>query len=70
LFCSECLHSGLNIHPNKRVCPVCRQKIDKLPQNGRFGPKAKGYYPLELKLVSKKMLAKGEASKAKGGTVA
>ncbi|KAA8628948.1 hypothetical protein SMACR_06687 [Sordaria macrospora] len=61
LFCSECLHSALTIDPTKRTCPVCRQKIDKAPSGGKWTSKAKGYYPLELKLVTKKSLGKRAA---------
>ncbi|KAK1774524.1 hypothetical protein QBC45DRAFT_35293 [Copromyces sp. CBS 386.78] len=61
LFCSECLHSALTIDPTKRTCPVCRQKIDKAPSGGKWTTKAKGYYPLELKLVTKKSLGKKAA---------
>ncbi|KAK4456590.1 hypothetical protein QBC42DRAFT_190653 [Cladorrhinum samala] len=59
MFCSGCLHSALTVDPMKRVCPVCRQKIDKEPANGvPFGPRAKGYFPLQLKVMSKKELEK------------
>ncbi|KAK4204388.1 hypothetical protein QBC40DRAFT_97782 [Triangularia verruculosa] len=58
LFCSECLHSALQITPHKRICPICRQKIENKNAIGKFGPKAKGYYPLEIKLVTKKSLEK------------
>ncbi|KAK3938494.1 putative SLX8 protein [Diplogelasinospora grovesii] len=58
LFCSECLHSSLHIESHKRICPICRQKIDPRPANGQFSVRAKGYYPLELKLVTKKSLGK------------
>lgn len=56
LFCAECLHSALNIDPTKRVCPICRQKIDNKPSNAKYTSKAKGYFPLELKLMTKKNL--------------
>jgi hypothetical protein len=57
LFCSACLHSALNMDQNRRICPICRQKIDKMPANGsKFGQKAKGYYSLELKLMTRKSL--------------
>lgn len=58
LFCAECLHSALNIDPTKRVCPICRQKIDNKPSNAKFTTKAKGYFPLELKLMTKRNLRK------------
>ncbi|SPQ22820.1 6064c393-8025-4ce1-8959-3ea41a497619 [Thermothielavioides terrestris] len=58
LFCSECLHAALNMNPAKRVCPICRQKIDPVPASGKFSQRAKGFYPLELKLMTKKTLGK------------
>ncbi|KAK4239840.1 hypothetical protein C8A03DRAFT_32031 [Achaetomium macrosporum] len=57
LFCSECLHSALNMDPSRRICPICRRKIDKLPGCGKFGQKGKGFYPLELKLMTKETLS-------------
>ncbi|KAK3379782.1 hypothetical protein B0T24DRAFT_168680 [Lasiosphaeria ovina] len=62
LFCSECLHSSLNIDVSKKICPICRQKIDSRPPNdGNFTQKAKGYYALELKLITRKSLGKRNA---------
>ncbi|KAK4123159.1 hypothetical protein N657DRAFT_681294 [Parathielavia appendiculata] len=61
LFCSACLHSALNMEVTRRICPICRQKIDRpTAANGKFGRNAKGFYPLELKLMTRKTL---------GGTV-
>lgn len=43
----------------RRICPICRQKIDKMnAASGKFGQRAKGFYPLELKLTTKKTLGK------------
>lgn len=58
LFCGECLHSSLHIDAHKKICPICRQKIDSKPASGKFGPRARGFYPLELKLTTKKSLGK------------
>lgn len=59
MFCAGCLHSALTVDPMKRVCPVCRQRIDKEAANGDpFGPRAKGYFALQLKMMSKKELEK------------
>ncbi|KAJ4304116.1 hypothetical protein N0V88_001726 [Collariella sp. IMI 366227] len=58
LFCSECLHSALNIDPSRRICPICRQKIDNLPQSGKFTSKNKGFYPLELKLMTRQTIGR------------
>ncbi|KAK4192034.1 hypothetical protein QBC35DRAFT_261257 [Podospora australis] len=61
LFCAECLHNALNVDATKRVCPICRQKIDNKPSNGKFTAKAKGYFPLELKLTTKRNLRRNNS---------
>ncbi|KAM7193290.1 hypothetical protein V8F20_008485 [Naviculisporaceae sp. PSN 640] len=58
LFCSECLHSSLHIDVSKKVCPICRQSIETKPASGKFTTKQKGFYPLELKLLTKKTLGR------------
>jgi hypothetical protein len=40
----------------KKICPICRQKIDAKPASGKFGPRAKGFYPLKLKVAVRKTL--------------
>jgi E3 ubiquitin-protein ligase RNF5 len=42
--------------PTRRICPICRRKIDKLPGSGKFGRTGKGFYPLELKLMTREAL--------------
>ncbi|KAK4443935.1 hypothetical protein QBC34DRAFT_309977, partial [Podospora aff. communis PSN243] len=61
LYCGECLHSSLQIDASKKICPICRQKVEPRPPGGRFSAKAKGYYPLQLRLTSKKSLGKRAA---------
>ncbi|KAK3322299.1 hypothetical protein B0H66DRAFT_601763 [Apodospora peruviana] len=61
LFCSGCLHSSLHIDVSKKICPICRQKIDAKPASGKFSSKAKGYYNLELKLMTRAQLGKQAA---------
>ncbi|KAK0711028.1 hypothetical protein B0H67DRAFT_601874 [Lasiosphaeris hirsuta] len=61
LFCADCLHSSLHIDLTKRICPICRQKVDNRPSSGKFSQKARGYYPLELKLTTRKSLGKRAA---------
>ncbi|KAL2200982.1 hypothetical protein P885DRAFT_56401 [Corynascus similis CBS 632.67] len=70
LFCSACLHSALNMDQSRRICPICRQKIDRQPITGaRFSQKAKGFYPLELKLMTRKTIGvKHEQSAGRDGT--
>jgi len=69
LFCSACLHSALNMDHSRRICPICRQKIDRQPAGGKFGQKAKGYYSLELKLMTRTTIGvKQEQSSGRDGT--
>jgi len=58
LFCGECLHSALHINDDKKICPICRQKVDVRPSGAKFSPRHKGYYPLQLKIMTKKSLGK------------
>ncbi|KAL1838364.1 hypothetical protein VTJ49DRAFT_2773 [Mycothermus thermophilus] len=53
LFCSECLHSALEMDPARRICPICRQRIDRMGNSGRWTQRQKGFYPLELKLKTR-----------------
>ncbi|KAM7222469.1 hypothetical protein V8F06_002247 [Rhypophila decipiens] len=62
LFCSECLHSSLHIDVSKKVCPICRQAVETKPAGGKFTQKQKGFYHLELKLMTKKTLGRRPAS--------
>ncbi|KAM3511033.1 hypothetical protein MY11210_005310 [Beauveria gryllotalpidicola] len=51
LFCAICLHQSLNVEATKGRCPMCRSKIDtKL--RGSYTTKTKGFWPLELKLMT------------------
>ncbi|KAK2050687.1 hypothetical protein LZ31DRAFT_547969 [Colletotrichum somersetense] len=51
LFCSECLHSALNVDATKNKCPICRQKVETKDRN-TYTSKTKGFWPLELKLMT------------------
>ncbi|KAK1535362.1 hypothetical protein CPAR01_08904 [Colletotrichum paranaense] len=51
LFCSECLHSALNVDATKNKCPICRQKVETKDRN-EYTSKTKGFWPLELKLMT------------------
>lgn len=51
LFCAECLHSSLHVDTTRGKCPMCRSKIDMKERNA-FTSKTKGYWPLELKLMT------------------
>ncbi|PHH59732.1 hypothetical protein CDD81_2626 [Ophiocordyceps australis] len=51
LFCQQCLHSSLHVEANRGNCPMCRTKIDTKPR-ASYTSKTKGYWPLELKLMT------------------
>jgi E3 ubiquitin-protein ligase RNF5 len=51
----------------RRICPICRTKIDRPPPaTGKFGPKSKGFYPLELKLMTRKTLGRTSGQSSQG----
>ncbi|ELQ42025.1 hypothetical protein MCOR02_001835 [Pyricularia oryzae] len=54
LFCGGCLHSALHVNATKRVCPICRQKIELVPTSGARANKVptKGFWPLSLKIMT------------------
>ncbi len=58
LFCSECLHSSLHIDIAKKICPICRQKVDLRTSNPRG---KKTYFPLEIRLMTRNKLGKKPA---------
>jgi E3 ubiquitin-protein ligase RNF5 len=45
----------------KKVCPICRQKVETNPAAGKFTAKSKGFWPLELKLMTSKKSGKRAA---------
>ncbi|PON26347.1 hypothetical protein TGAM01_v204823 [Trichoderma gamsii] len=60
LFCAQCLHSSLNIDSTRGKCPMCRSKIDMKPRE-TYTTKTKGYWPLELKLMTRSRQGKRKA---------
>ena len=59
LFCSECLHSSLHIDATRKICPICRQKIELRKPNAKAGSRT--YFPLELKLMTRNRIGKRPA---------
>ncbi|KFA46752.1 hypothetical protein S40293_08120 [Stachybotrys chartarum IBT 40293] len=51
LYCAQCLHSSLHVEVTKGKCPMCRSKIDMKPRE-TYTTKTKGYWPLELRLMT------------------
>ncbi|OAA76412.1 Zinc finger, RING/FYVE/PHD-type [Akanthomyces lecanii RCEF 1005] len=51
LFCADCLHHSLDVESTKGKCPMCRSKIDMKPRES-YTIKTKGFWPLELKLMT------------------
>ncbi|KAM0461851.1 hypothetical protein ACHAO4_001036 [Trichoderma viride] len=60
LFCAQCLHSSLNIDSTRGKCPMCRSKID-MKARDNYTTKTKGYWPLELKLMTRTRQGKRKA---------
>ncbi|KAG6041534.1 hypothetical protein E4U41_003694 [Claviceps citrina] len=51
LYCAQCLHSSLHVEATKNKCPMCRAKID-IKSRANYNAKTKGFWPLELKLMT------------------
>ncbi|KAG6101270.1 hypothetical protein E4U30_002518 [Claviceps sp. LM220 group G6] len=51
LYCAQCLHSSLYAEATKNKCPMCRAKID-VKERTLYTSKTKGFWPLELKLMT------------------
>ncbi|KAL7930002.1 hypothetical protein V8C35DRAFT_167537 [Trichoderma chlorosporum] len=60
LFCAQCLYSSLSIESTRGKCPMCRAKIDMKPREN-YTVKTKGYWPLELKLMTRTRQGKRKA---------
>ncbi|KAL6853148.1 hypothetical protein J3F83DRAFT_559608 [Trichoderma novae-zelandiae] len=60
LFCAQCLHSSLSIETTRGKCPMCRAKID-MKSRATYTTKTKGYWPLELKLMTRTRQGKRKA---------
>ncbi|KAF4123138.1 E3 ubiquitin-protein ligase RNF5 [Geosmithia morbida] len=60
LYCAECLHSSLHVETTRGRCPMCRAKLDVKPRS-QYTTKTKGFYPLELKLMTKTRKGKRKA---------
>lgn len=59
LFCGKCLHSSLYMDTTRKVCPICRQKIEL--RGGAQTKTARSYFPLELKLMTRNRQGKQPA---------
>ncbi|EWY86848.1 hypothetical protein FOYG_11218 [Fusarium oxysporum NRRL 32931] len=61
LYCASCLHQSLHVDVTKGKCPMCRQKLDMKPRES-YNSKTKGYWPLELKLMTATRKGKRKAN--------
>ncbi|KAH7143971.1 hypothetical protein EDB81DRAFT_514023 [Dactylonectria macrodidyma] len=61
LYCAQCLHSSLHVEATKGKCPMCRQKLDMRARESYSG-KTKGFWPLELKLMTATRKGKRKAN--------
>ncbi|KAK7213726.1 hypothetical protein V2G26_020904 [Clonostachys chloroleuca] len=60
MYCAQCLHSSLTVEATKGKCPMCRQKVDMRSRDS-YNSKVKGYWPLELKLMTSTRKGKRKA---------
>ncbi|KAH7159970.1 hypothetical protein B0J13DRAFT_117933 [Dactylonectria estremocensis] len=61
LYCAQCLHSSLHVEATKGKCPMCRQKLDMRTRE-TYNSKTKGFWPLELKLMTATRKGKRKAN--------
>lgn len=58
MFCGQCLHQAMHAEVTKKICPMCRQKLELRPKTGAVKANAKTYFHLELKLRPSKKQGK------------
>lgn len=61
MFCGACLHQALNAEVTKKVCPMCRQKLDNRKWDAPVVKNAKTLFHLEMKLQPTKRQGKQPA---------
>ncbi|KAF5607746.1 e3 ubiquitin ligase complex slx8-rfp subunit slx8 [Fusarium subglutinans] len=61
LYCASCLHQSLHVDVTKGKCPMCRQRLEIKPRES-YNSKTKGYWPLELKLMTATRKGKRKAN--------
>ncbi|KAF3770339.1 hypothetical protein M406DRAFT_246107 [Cryphonectria parasitica EP155] len=61
MFCGNCLHQAMHAEGTKKICPMCRQKLEARPKNGQSSKTAKTFFHLELKLRPSKKQGKQPA---------
>ncbi|KAJ4192181.1 RING-type domain-containing protein [Fusarium falciforme] len=61
LYCASCLHQSLHVDATRGKCPMCRQKID-MKSRDAYNSKTKGFWPLELKLMTATRKGKRKAN--------
>ncbi|CAN8096728.1 unnamed protein product [Discula destructiva] len=50
MFCGACLHQAMHAEVTKKICPMCRQKLDDRQRNVQPKNSAKTFFHLEMKL--------------------
>ncbi|KAF5251104.1 hypothetical protein FANTH_3767 [Fusarium anthophilum] len=61
LYCASCLHQSIHADTTKGKCPMCRRKLGNKPQES-YDNNIKGYWPLELKLMTATRKGKRKAN--------
>ncbi|VUC34247.1 unnamed protein product [Clonostachys rosea] len=62
MYCAQCLYSSLTVEATKGKCPMCRQKVDMRSRDQYNNSRVKGYWPLELKLMTSTRKGKRKAN--------
>lgn len=52
LFCGECLHSSLIMAYDRRICPICRTKLELRVEGMSASKMTRSYFPLVVKTRS------------------
>lgn len=58
MFCGPCLHQAMHAEVTKKICPMCRQKLETRPKNSQPAKASKTFFHLEMKLKLSKSQGK------------
>ncbi|CAK7237581.1 hypothetical protein SBRCBS47491_010028 [Sporothrix bragantina] len=58
IFCGECLHASLSMESARRICPICRTKVEMRVPNMAASRLARSVFPLQLKMRARNQKGK------------
>ncbi|CAK7232956.1 hypothetical protein SCUCBS95973_008433 [Sporothrix curviconia] len=58
IFCGECLHASLSMDSSRRICPICRTKVEMRVPNMAATRLARSVFPLQLKMRARNQKGK------------